>query len=162
MADPLEEMYEVYKKPIYNYLYYLSHDQYLAEELTHETFIKAFKAFNKFRGDASVKTWLYKIARNTFLTEAKKNKSRETPFNDQVWEMEDKSTDMYEKIVIQQIFKKLSEQEQTMIVLRDINGFTYQEMAELLSITEGKVKISLHRARKKFKAHYFEDREVKK
>lgn len=67
MADPREEMYETYKKPIYNYLYRCTYHSHIAEELTQETFLKAFKSLLWFRGDASIKTWLFRIARNTYL-----------------------------------------------------------------------------------------------
>ena len=67
MADPLEEMYQAYKDPVFHYLRNMCRNHNDAEELTHDTFIKTFKGISQYRGDSSLKTWLFKIARNTYL-----------------------------------------------------------------------------------------------
>lgn len=73
MAHITEEIYNTYKKPIYNYLYKVTFNSHIAEELTQDTFLKAFTYVNSFRGDASMKTWLFKIAHNTYVNYLKKN-----------------------------------------------------------------------------------------
>ncbi|MGM0876289.1 MAG: RNA polymerase sigma factor [Bacillota bacterium] len=158
MADPLEEMYQIYKKPIYNYLYYLCRNPHHAEELTHDTFVKAFKSISGFRGEASMKNWLYRIARNTYLNNAKKtsNQMEQFGFNDDHFQGPPVDTD--KKLIIEQIFQKLTEKESNLILLRE-HGFSYIEISEILGLTEGKVKIGIHRAKKKFMKLYLAESE---
>lgn len=81
MTNPLEEMYQAYKDPVFRYLLNMCHSRTIAEELTHDTFIKAFKGFGRFRGESSLKTWLFKIARNTYLNEVNKfSQKNELPY----------------------------------------------------------------------------------
>lgn len=158
MADPLEEIYHLYKNKIYNYLYRSTLNHYLAEELTQETFLKAFKSIQSFKEQASLNTWLFKIARNTFLDEAKKKQShlevkfdhQETPVVDQT----DQFSLLDEKLLIRKVLLQLSEKDRTLIILRDQNNFTYDEISNILDCNEGQVKIGLFRARKKFKQLY--------
>jgi RNA polymerase sigma-70 factor (ECF subfamily) len=158
MADPLEEMYQTYKKPIYNYLYYLCHDPHHAEELTHDTFIKAFKSISGFRGESTIKTWLYQIARNTYLNKAKKLSSRLEHSGLLDEHLQGASVDLDKKLNIEQVFQRMTKTESNLILLRE-HGFSYLEIAEILGLTEGKVKVGIHRAKKKFKELYFEESE---
>jgi len=72
MGHEIEEIYLKYRANVYNYLYQLSLNKHTAEELTQDTFLKVFKYFNSFKSQSSVKTWLFKIARNTYLNHNKK------------------------------------------------------------------------------------------
>ncbi len=156
MREVLTELYETYKKPIYTYLYRATLNSHTAEELTQDTFLKAFKSFGSFRGDASAKTWLFKIARNTYLTFMKKNDMtlEENVEDILVGDTKDQYAEMIEKMIIKTILLWLPEKERSLIVLRDINGLTYTEIAGIMNYTEGQVKVGLHRARKKFKEQY--------
>ena len=65
-----------------------------------------------------------------------------------------------EKMMVRKVLQKLSEEERTLIMLRDLNDLTYSEISSVMGYTEGQVKIGLHRARKKFKNLYnIENRE---
>ncbi|WP_174731732.1 RNA polymerase sigma factor [Mesobacillus harenae] len=158
MADPLEEMYETYKKPIYNYLYFLCSNPHHAEELTHDTFLKAFKSFSTFRGESSIKSWLYRIARNTYLNSAKKMSSQMELSGLDETDYFSSPIDSDKKLIIKSVFKQLTEKETNLILLRE-HGFSYLEIAGILGLTEGKVKVGLHRAKKKFKMLYLDESE---
>ncbi|MGL5245421.1 MAG: sigma-70 family RNA polymerase sigma factor, partial [Sarcina sp.] len=68
--------------------------------------------------------------------------------------------DSFEKqLLINEVMKKLNEEERTLIILREVNGLSYLEISKVMNFTEGKVKIGLHRAKKKFKALYLKDLE---
>ena len=166
MADPLEEIYNLYKNKIYNYLYRSTLNHHLAEELTQETFLKAFKSIQSFKEQASLNTWLFKIARNTFLDEAKKKQNElEVKFDHQetaVVDQTDQYSTLNEKLIIRKILLQLSEKDRTLIILRDQYNFTYQEISNILDCNEGQVKIGLFRARKKFKQLYERESEVEK
>lgn len=67
-----EEVYRTHFAPVYRYLLSLTRDPRLAEELTQETFFRALRSVDRFRGDSGLLTWLFAIARNAFLTEARR------------------------------------------------------------------------------------------
>lgn len=62
-----EEIYSSYEKPVYNYVLRMVQDKPLAEDLTQDIFIKIYQNLTKFRGEASLSTWIYRIATNTYL-----------------------------------------------------------------------------------------------
>jgi len=70
----LAELYERYSGPVFGYLLRLSGDRFLADELTGETLYRAMLALDGFRGEASVKTWLLRIAHNLYLRRAEREK----------------------------------------------------------------------------------------
>lgn len=68
----LEEIYEQYFKAIYSFLYRLSGEKHLAEDLTSETFFKVMQSIQTFNGESDVKTWLFQIAKNTYFSYLRK------------------------------------------------------------------------------------------
>lgn len=72
--DKFMNLYNLYKNQIYKYLYYLSRDSSISEELLQETFIRVYKSISNFRGDSKVSTWIYGIVRNVYLTNYSKEK----------------------------------------------------------------------------------------
>jgi RNA polymerase sigma-70 factor, ECF subfamily len=162
MADPLEEMYQAYKEPIFRYLRNMCRSRAIAEELTHDTFIKAFKGYGRFRGDSSLKTWLFKIARNTYLNESGKfSRKNEIPFAEPELQSEGTTRNIETEMMVKQTLQRLSEKERSLLVLRE-QGFSLNEMAEILSQTEGNIKVGIHRAKKKFKEFYLEGEEERR
>jgi RNA polymerase sigma-70 factor, ECF subfamily len=156
MTDPLEEMYQAYKVPVFHYLHNMCHNTTIAEELTHDTFIKAFKGFGRFRGESSLKTWLFKIARNTYLNEAKKfSQKNEITYAEPELQSSGTIRNIETEMMVRQTFQKLTEQEKTLLILRE-QGFSLSEMTDILGQTEGSIKVGIHRAKKKFKKYYLE------
>lgn len=156
MTDPLEEMYQAYKDPVFHYLRNMCHSRTVAEELTHDTFIKAFKGFGRFRGESSLKTWLFKIARNTYLNEIKRfSQQNEVPYAEPELQAISKTRNIEAGMMVRQTLLKLSENERSLLILRE-QGFSLKEMADILGQTEGSVKVGIHRAKKKFRQYYLE------
>jgi RNA polymerase sigma-70 factor, ECF subfamily len=161
LSDVREEIYNSYKIMIFNYFHKAVSNFHTAEDLTEDTFLKAFKHFANFRGESNVKTWLFKIARNTLINHLNLRKCSEIDIAEYPLEdNKDEFSALSEKILITKVLLKLSEEERTFIILRDVNGLTYTEIAQVMSFTEGKVKIGIHRARKKFKEFYTQEWEV--
>jgi RNA polymerase sigma-70 factor (ECF subfamily) len=150
MANITEDIYNNYKKPIFNYFYRSTLSSHTAEELTQDTFLRAFRYFSSFRGESSIKTWLFKIAHNTCANYFKKCSSiKEENIDDfDTTDSVDAFSKSNERIMVRKILQKLSEEERTLIILRDLNDLTYSEIASVMDFTEGQVKIGLHRARK--------------
>lgn len=69
-----EELYRIYSADLYRYLLFLTHSADHAEDLMMETFLRAITGANRFRGESSVKTWLFGIARNLWLQELRRQK----------------------------------------------------------------------------------------
>lgn len=69
-----EDIYKTYFKSVYLYIMQLSGNEHIAEEITSETFFKAIKSINDFRGDCDMRVWLCQIAKNTYYSYIKKNK----------------------------------------------------------------------------------------
>jgi RNA polymerase sigma-70 factor, ECF subfamily len=158
VQKPTEEIYHTYKAMIFNYFYKATLQHHTAEDLTEETFLKVFKYFVNFRGECSVKTWLFRIARNTLLTYLKSSSYQEDHISDHEAQYHrDEYSTLEDRMVIRMVLSKLTEEERSLIVLRDISGFTYAEIANIMNYTEGQVRVGLHRARNKFKKYYVEE-----
>jgi len=138
-----------------------------AEDITQEIFLKVFKSIKNFNGSSSFYTWLYRISVNECIDLIKKNKkviqfSTDAPINvnDDEIERDIKDTgrspeEEYEIIELRKEIEKalnhLSQEHRTMIVLRDIQGFSYEEIAVMLKTPEGTVKSRINRARNALK-----------
>lgn len=158
MSDPRIELYETYKNAIFLYLYRSTLNQHIAEDLTQDTFLKAFKSLSSFRGESSLKTWLFKIARNTYINFSKKKQNKiefQSELIDEQWfEQPDQYKRSDDQDQIELTLLQLPENYRTYIILRDANGLSYEEVAFVTNETIGQVKVGLYRARKKFKEIY--------
>ena len=131
-----------------------------SEDITQEIFLKALDKQQTFKGFSSVKTWLYRIARNTVIDALRKNRIRSlyhinkgkddglnsimetSPSPEEEIEQRDK------KNIIQQALSKLPLKFRLVLVYREIHKLSYSEMAEILGVTEGTVKSRLFYARR--------------
>lgn len=160
MKEKFSKVYKECKDPVYGYLLYMTKNVELAEDLSQETFLKMFLGLRKFKSECTVKTWALTIARNTFLTYAKKKfpilleeqvlDGREGRFG----QPEDYMIQKEHGVLIQETLMSLSEQERTVIILRDYENLSYEEIAGILEIDLGALKSRIYRARQKFKKLY--------
>lgn len=153
--------YEESRDAVYGYLVYMTRDTSLAEDLSQEVFLRMFLHLDKFRGEAKVRTWALRIARNVFLSYAKKK--RPCLLEEQEWEPE---ADVNRNLPEEEMLRKeeaqrvrecmmcLGEQERTVLLLRDFEELSYEEVAKIMNLTTEVVKSRLYRARKKFRRIY--------
>jgi RNA polymerase sigma-70 factor (ECF subfamily) len=160
--ESFQTLYELYHAPVLRYLQQLSGSPEQAEELTQETFVKAYTGLLTFRGDCSPATWLFRIARNTYLN------SRRQPAPGRIGTQEllqipDSSTGgdpvrAYaageQREWIGMALRELPEQQRSILLLRDAAGLAYAEIAEVLGISIAAVRIKLFRARNAFRTIY--------
>ncbi len=153
--------YEQSKDAVYGYLLYMTRDKELAQDLSQETFLKIFLNIGKFRGTANVKTWSLKIARNTFLTYARKK--RPLLLEEQILELtpgpylNEPEESMLQKEHgerIREIMMALNENERTILLLRDYEDLSYEEMSQIINVSVEVLKSRLYRARQKFRKLY--------
>lgn len=127
-------------------------DYQQAEDLTHETFLKAYLHMDSFEKKSSVKTWLFSIARNITIDFLRKNK-RITVLNNQQFTEADKRPLPEEMVVFKEnslelynALGKLKESHREILILRKIKGMSIEETARILNCSETKVKSLLFRA----------------
>lgn len=155
------ELFEQYRVPLFRYLLQMSRDREIAEELLQETFYRAMVSL-KVKNVVQAKAWLYKVARNLFIDWTRNSKSEKiiverlqvenkpiSYFGNPELELDKKNR----QEELEEILWMLPERMRTIIYLREIQGFTYRELKEAMNLTESQVKITLYRAREKFREH---------
>lgn len=149
---------------IYAGAYRLTQDPTSAEDLTQETFLKAYAAFHQFEPGTNIKAWLFRIMQNTFISQYRKDSK--APYQTSVDELEEWELSALEATsqtvlpsaemqalrsmpdtVIVDALKQLPEEFRTPVYLADAEGFSYAEIAEILDIPMGTVMSRIHRAR---------------
>ncbi|HEU4324455.1 MAG TPA: RNA polymerase sigma factor [Roseiflexaceae bacterium] len=160
----LEELYRRYRAPVQRYLYQLCGSVELAEELTQETFIKALTGLLAFRGDCSVATWLFSIARNAYLNSLRRPDPAHVD-TDEFLGIPDSAayTDPVRRYdaseqrdMISLALAQLPERQRSILLLRDAQDLSYAEIAAVLGMSLSAVKVNLFRARNAFRAAYDE------
>jgi RNA polymerase sigma-70 factor (ECF subfamily) len=158
-VNSLKTLFEQYSPSVFSYLLRLSGDRALAQDLTSETFYKAILSIDGFRGDASVKTWLLRIARNLYLRRAQReqrNTSLETMQEEGASFVTPQPGPEAEVIrkegaqAIQEALLALSENDRTILLLSSQENMAYREIAKVLDISVSAVKVRIHRARQRF------------
>ncbi len=152
-----------YRERLYGVIYNLTANREDASDLTQEAFIKAFQAINRFHGQSSFFTWLYKIAVNSTLSHLRKNRLRsffslekiqqEDPSAQLLGQMADKNgadrdtylRELQEKL--NEALLKLSIKHRTVITLFEIDGLSHAEIAQVMDCSEGTVRSRLHYAK---------------
>ena len=155
-----ERIYEDFKTPIANYIYHLVGNRDQAEDLAHDTFLKAFKALPKMDSNLKLSAWLYRIATNTAYDTLRRRKLIGfLPWDDLDHEPPDsESADPQEKIgtteLVRETLKRMPTQYRAALLLYIQQGHSYAEIATTLNIAESGVKMYLSRARNSFREHY--------
>jgi len=165
--DSFAKLMRLHERQIYNFTYRMLGSAEEAEDLTQDIFIAVFKGIKSFRGEAKFSTWLYRIAlnqtrnrikylarRNFFAKRTKRaglgeDMGLETPEtlpdrgpSPEQWAM---TKDLAAQV--QECLNQMGHQAQQILLLRDVQGFSYEELSEMLSLKPGTVKSRLHRAR---------------
>ncbi|MGN1451811.1 MAG: RNA polymerase sigma factor [Eubacteriales bacterium] len=158
--EVFEQIYRENSAPVYSFLYKLCGDKSEAEELTQETFFRALKSFDKFRGDSTVFTWLIAIAKRTYYAYLK-NKKRGldqidiTEIVDTYCEggesMEDKVMRDLVTQRVRELTKKLPEKYRDVVMLRIYADMTFAEIGQTIGITENSAKVIYYRAKNMLK-----------
>ena len=157
-----------YKAKIYNYVYRMTGSADDAEDLTQEVFIRMYTSIDSFRGQSSLNTWLFRIAGNLCIDRFRRSKNRtpayslDEPVGDdaQAREVADETyaphrllenVEMAEQI--QTALSKLPEKLRATLLLHDIEGMPYEEIAQIAGCPLGTVKSRLFNARMQLRQH---------
>lgn len=145
----IDDICNKYYKNIYKYLMSLSHDPNIAEELTQETFCRAIKEINKFKGNCEIITWLCIIAKHLYYQYSKKNIYENIDdINDiSSASIEDTYILSQDKLDLYKGLQKISENERNVVYLR-LLGLSFREISEVIGKNETWAKVVFHRAKK--------------
>src|SRR5688500_15570812 len=152
--------------PLYNFAFRLTLDEDDANDLVQETYLKAYRFFDYFEQGTNAKAWLFRILKNSFINEFRKKSKQpakvdyseiEGYYNSEDVEGEsgvatttDMRTESVQDLIGDEVASALNALPvdfRTVIILCDLEGFTYEEMAKILDIPIGTVRSRLHRAR---------------
>lgn len=154
----MDDIYIKYYKSVYNFLYKLTYDVELSEELTQETFYTAIKKINTLKNKESIRTWLYQIAKNKWKDYLKKNKRRNVDLDENNIENLVANYDLEEDIItkdnIIELFKKihmLDIDTREIIYLKIIRNFTFKEISQILGKSEEWARTKFYRGKIKLK-----------
>jgi RNA polymerase sigma-70 factor (ECF subfamily) len=148
---------------VFNYALKITGDEDDANDLVQETYLKAFRFFDKFEKGTNCKAWLFRILKNSYINDYRKNAKEPNKvdyedvqnFYENIQPNEISTNhfeqDAFSKLLDDEITKVMStlpEDFRTVIILSDIEGFTYEEISDFVDIPVGTVRSRLHRARK--------------
>jgi RNA polymerase sigma-70 factor (ECF subfamily) len=162
-SDEIAALYEEHSRAIFYLALRFLGDPQKAEDATHDVFLKAFRKLDQFRGDASARTWLYRIAINHCqnLNQSWHNRHVSSA-DDALWENAAAKTDSPLRVLetkelgqrIQKTLDSLSDEYRLLLLLVADEELSYDEIAELLGQSADAVRGKLHRARKTFAARF--------
>ena len=167
-AAAYDQLVRKYQERIYATVYHMTSNHEDANDLTQETFIKAYRALKSFKGDSSFYTWIYRIAVNKTINFLKQRKNRvhmslnDMDFNaendpDMVALVSDKTprrdlgiAELSEKL--NAALQKLSEPHRMVVTLHDVQGLSHDEIAKIMDCNVGTVRSRLFYARQQLQA----------
>lgn len=149
----LEHLVRAHWAPAYRVVMALVRDHALAEDITQEALLKAWKALPSFRGDSSLRNWILRIAHNTAISTLRRRK----PEPREPWNLleslsgRDSSDLVLDDMLMEQFqtaLASLSPSTRAIVVLREVEGRSYEEIAEIVRLPLSTVRTRLFRARK--------------
>ncbi|MGI6453055.1 MAG: sigma-70 family RNA polymerase sigma factor [Syntrophomonadaceae bacterium] len=157
-VDSLEALYKCYMNDIYQYLLRLSGHPQTAEDLLHDTFVRAYECLESYQGE-SVRPWLFTVAHNIYIDWYRREKRQIQTDPIILNELNPAVDPGPERVVLLkeefdtwiELSRLLPEKSRQILLLRDYYEFSYQEIADILNITVSNVKITLYRARQKIR-----------
>ncbi len=164
------ELLSRYERPVFSLVYRMVRDRTLAEDLSQEAFIRAFNAIKSYKPRYKFSSWIFKIANNHTIDYLRKRKldtvsidgsphartSEEEAQTRLVVESHEEAPDRYVEAKelggqIEEAIGMLRPEYRTAVLLRHVEGYTYEEIAEIMELPLGTVKTYLHRARAELK-----------
>lgn len=166
-----EALFRKYQAPIFGFVCRMVGSEE-AYDLTQEVFLRALRALHAFKGECSFRTWLYTIARNVCFNHCREKRRKqlfeevlggetEDDEGESVADLPDMAGDVTKLVetrelqqLVAHIMKSMPEEQRLLITLRDFDGLSYEEVAQITEMSIGNVKSKLHRARLAFKKRF--------
>ena len=149
--EEFRQVYDLYFRDVYKYALSLSRDPDVAEEITQETFFKALRNIDSFRGQCRLYVWLCQIAKNTYFTYTQKQ-GRTIPAEPPSGEgLEERLLEKESAFEIYKVLHRLPEPYKEVFSLRVFGELPFSQIGELFGKTESWARVTYHRARIKIK-----------
>ena len=153
--EAFDEIVRRYRRRVYSLVRALTGRDNEAEDLVQDVFVRAFRAIGAFRGDSAFRSWLYRIALNVVHTHLDKRRVRDAalatslhaPRVDDVAAHDDLEKEVVRRQAIDRALADLPEDLRVLVVLRDVHGLKYDEIAKIVKTPRGTVESRLFRAR---------------
>lgn len=153
MTD-IDEVYREYFTDVYKYLVSLCRNESLAEELTQDTFFRALKSLDRFKGECSVYTWLCQIGKNAYFTYLKKHRRQQAEVEADIASAGDVSEDFLKKdeaLRLHRLIHALPEPYKEVFSLRTFGELAFRQIGELFGKSESWARVTYHRAKLKIR-----------
>ena len=147
-------LYGIYSRNIYYLCLSYCNDTDIAKDLLQETFIRVWKNKDRFRGDAQIGTWIYRIAVNTCLGYIRHDKKTNISLTDlHIDQAEEHNTDEH---AIQVLYKAIQQLEETdrLIISMVLQELPYNQIADAVGIREGNLRVKIHRIKQQLATIY--------
>lgn len=171
-----EQIFHRYQEQVYNVAYRMVGNRETAEDMTQEVFLRVFQKIRGFKGKSAFSTWLYRLTVNLCVDHIRKQRAHPVESLEElvgnsemdvdaaflVDEMtpEDELVLKERRAAVQRIINSLPDKLRAVIILREIEGLSYKELAEALSCSMGRVKSLLHEARIELKRRIEQNRHL--
>ncbi len=167
------ELVRLYQTKVFHLLYRMLGDKEEARDVAQDVFYTVFKSIDSFRGDSKLSTWIYRVATNHCKNRIKylgrRARGQKQEFNEISEQSSVESASMATsaqidrpdqafdgaetETIVQRALAALDDEHRSLVVMRDIEGMTYEEIQSITGLPEGTVKSRLHRARLALKEH---------
>lgn len=155
-AEAFEELVRRTQRQVFTLAYRLTGDRGEAEDVAQEAYLRVFRSLGGYRRDARFETWLYRIVTNTAMTQLRRRgrfgliveEVGELPVLHQTGRSPEEVVDREE---LKEALEELPPGLRVTVVLKEVYGLSCREIGEEIGLTEGAVKVRLHRARKRLK-----------
>lgn len=150
----IEEIYKEYFETVNKYLFCLTHNNDISEELTQETFYKAVKKIDTYKGECKMSVWLCQIAKNLWFDECRKNKKiKNTEENNliDVQAVEETVISNDEKMALYKKLQSLDEKTREVMYLRITGELSFKEIGIILNKTENWARVTFYRGKNRLK-----------
>lgn len=153
----IEKVYEEYFETVYKYLFCLTHNSDLSEELTQETFYRAVLKIDTFKEECKVSVWLCQIAKHLWYDYLKKDKKMPKVSEDELGlitsneNLEELVISNEEKVTLYKKMQKLDDLTREVIYLRITGELSFKEIGDILNKTEGWARVTFYRGKNKMR-----------
>lgn len=152
--ENIDEIYERYANLIKNYIFSITENEELAEEIMQETFIVAINQIGKFRGECEISVWLRSIAKKILYKETKKNNSKNMVPIDELELKDSKNIEEdyirnNHKLKIYEALQKLDDNTREVMYLRITGELTFKEIGQILNKSENWARVTFFRGKQK-------------
>lgn len=151
----MDEIYEECFETVYKYLFCLTHNSDISEELTQETFYRAVKKIDTYNGKCKISVWLCQIAKHLWYNQCRKNKrivnTNETFDIEDPQNLEEQFIAGEEKVSLYKKMQNLDEKTREVMYLRITGELSFKEIGEILGKTENWARVTFYRGKSKLK-----------